>query len=281
MFPIVTLFTLKADWPRLMHDWIYYWWVMFHSKTFKMNLKTWWNLSTGYIFNLILSCLRARTISLPWEHSQNSIEDELTDEKSASNYILPVMIECLDCTRNPFFSFWCISYLILFIDLFLQRSNTFQLQGIECFIWKIQKPRSVSHSGYALSHLPWSILFIWFSKVLKPWLHHWCFLAGFEILAFPCNQFLGQEPGSNEEILEAACTMFKAEFPIFDKVIPDEWKRKNNSIITLKKIWSCIEESACDLCWTCFPLLTFLVRLAGAFAYYFSFQLSSLCSNFF
>ncbi|KAL6342628.1 hypothetical protein AAG906_012492 [Vitis piasezkii] len=41
---------------------------------------------------------------------------------------------------------------------------------------------------------------------------------GFEILAFPCNQFLGQEPGSNEDILEAACTMFKAEFPIFDKV---------------------------------------------------------------
>ncbi|MQL94198.1 hypothetical protein Taro_026854 [Colocasia esculenta] len=41
---------------------------------------------------------------------------------------------------------------------------------------------------------------------------------GFEILAFPCNQFLGQEPGSNEEIQEVACTMFKAEFPIFDKV---------------------------------------------------------------
>ncbi|XP_072965610.1 probable glutathione peroxidase 2 [Typha angustifolia] len=41
---------------------------------------------------------------------------------------------------------------------------------------------------------------------------------GFEILAFPCNQFAGQEPGSNEEIKEVACTMFKAEFPIFDKV---------------------------------------------------------------
>ncbi|XP_038989663.1 probable phospholipid hydroperoxide glutathione peroxidase [Phoenix dactylifera] len=41
---------------------------------------------------------------------------------------------------------------------------------------------------------------------------------GFEILAFPCNQFGGQEPGSNEEIQEVACTMFKAEFPIFDKV---------------------------------------------------------------
>lgn len=45
------------------------------------------------------------------------------------------------------------------------------------------------------------------------------FVAGFEILAFPCNQFGGQEPGNNEEIQEVACTRFKAEFPIFDKVI--------------------------------------------------------------
>ncbi|CAM8998075.1 unnamed protein product [Rhodiola kirilowii] len=41
---------------------------------------------------------------------------------------------------------------------------------------------------------------------------------GLEILAFPCNQFGGQEPGSNEDIQEVACTRFKAEFPIFDKV---------------------------------------------------------------
>ncbi|KAF7817310.1 phospholipid hydroperoxide glutathione peroxidase 1, chloroplastic [Senna tora] len=41
---------------------------------------------------------------------------------------------------------------------------------------------------------------------------------GFEILAFPCNQFGGQEPGSNPEIKKFACTRFKAEFPIFDKV---------------------------------------------------------------
>lgn len=41
---------------------------------------------------------------------------------------------------------------------------------------------------------------------------------GFEILAFPCNQFGGQEPGSNKEIKQFACTRFKAEFPIFDKV---------------------------------------------------------------
>jgi hypothetical protein len=39
-----------------------------------------------------------------------------------------------------------------------------------------------------------------------------------EILAFPCNQFGGQEPGSLEEIQNTVCTRFKAEFPIFDKV---------------------------------------------------------------
>ncbi|KAL5727508.1 glutathione peroxidase [Ranunculus cassubicifolius] len=41
---------------------------------------------------------------------------------------------------------------------------------------------------------------------------------GLEILAFPCNQFGSQEPGTNEEIVEFACTRFKAEYPIFDKV---------------------------------------------------------------
>ncbi|XP_057802726.1 probable glutathione peroxidase 2 [Salvia miltiorrhiza] len=41
---------------------------------------------------------------------------------------------------------------------------------------------------------------------------------GFEILAFPCNQFAFQEPGTNEEIEETVCTRFKAEFPIFDKI---------------------------------------------------------------
>ncbi|KAJ0048141.1 hypothetical protein Pint_15192 [Pistacia integerrima] len=40
---------------------------------------------------------------------------------------------------------------------------------------------------------------------------------GLEILAFPCNQFGAQEPGNNEQILEFACTRFKAEYPIFDK----------------------------------------------------------------
>ncbi|KAK4744936.1 hypothetical protein SAY87_011248 [Trapa incisa] len=41
---------------------------------------------------------------------------------------------------------------------------------------------------------------------------------GLEILAFPCNQFGAQEPGTNEQILQFACTRFKAEYPIFGKV---------------------------------------------------------------
>jgi glutathione peroxidase-type tryparedoxin peroxidase len=41
---------------------------------------------------------------------------------------------------------------------------------------------------------------------------------GFTVLAFPCNQFGGQEPGTNEDIEHFACTKFKAEFPIMDKV---------------------------------------------------------------
>nr|GLL48527.1 probable glutathione peroxidase 8 isoform X1 [Ipomoea trifida] len=41
---------------------------------------------------------------------------------------------------------------------------------------------------------------------------------GLEILAFPCNQFGEEEPGSNDQILDFVCTRFKSEFPIFGKV---------------------------------------------------------------
>ncbi|XP_065861182.1 probable glutathione peroxidase 5 [Euphorbia lathyris] len=41
---------------------------------------------------------------------------------------------------------------------------------------------------------------------------------GFEILAFPCNQFLKQEPGTSEDAQVFACTRYKAEYPIFHKV---------------------------------------------------------------
>ncbi|KAL8106866.1 putative phospholipid hydroperoxide glutathione peroxidase [Apium graveolens] len=41
---------------------------------------------------------------------------------------------------------------------------------------------------------------------------------GLEILAFPCNQFAGQEPGTTEQIANFVCTKFKAEYPVFDKI---------------------------------------------------------------
>lgn len=41
---------------------------------------------------------------------------------------------------------------------------------------------------------------------------------GFEILAFPCNDFGGQEPGTNEEIQEFCSTTFGVTFPLFDKI---------------------------------------------------------------
>ena len=41
---------------------------------------------------------------------------------------------------------------------------------------------------------------------------------GLEILAFPCNQFLEQEPGTNEEILDFCSVNYNITFPLFDKI---------------------------------------------------------------
>lgn len=41
---------------------------------------------------------------------------------------------------------------------------------------------------------------------------------GFEVLAFPCNQFGRQEPGSNRQIAEFCQTSFQTSFPLFAKI---------------------------------------------------------------
>ncbi|MEN2739551.1 glutathione peroxidase [Microbacterium sp. X-17] len=41
---------------------------------------------------------------------------------------------------------------------------------------------------------------------------------GFTVLGFPCNQFMGQEPGTNEEILEYCSTTWGVSFPMFERV---------------------------------------------------------------
>lgn len=41
---------------------------------------------------------------------------------------------------------------------------------------------------------------------------------GFEILAFPCNQFGHQEPGTNQEIQNFCTDLFSVTFPVMGKI---------------------------------------------------------------
>jgi glutathione peroxidase len=41
---------------------------------------------------------------------------------------------------------------------------------------------------------------------------------GFSVLGFPCNQFLGQEPGTAEEIQQFCSTTYGVTFPLFEKI---------------------------------------------------------------
>jgi len=66
---------------------------------------------------------------------------------------------------------------------------------------------------------------------------------GLEILAFPCNDFGGQEPGSGEEIKEFCTSKYNVSFSLFDKikVLGDE---KNQLYSKLIKF-----EPAGDISW--------------------------------
>ena len=41
---------------------------------------------------------------------------------------------------------------------------------------------------------------------------------GFSVVGFPCNQFLGQEPGTAEEIQEFCSTTYGVSFPLMEKI---------------------------------------------------------------
>ncbi len=41
---------------------------------------------------------------------------------------------------------------------------------------------------------------------------------GFSVIGFPCNQFLGQEPGSAEEIAEFCSATYGVTFPLMEKI---------------------------------------------------------------
>src|SRR3954469_12943867 len=42
---------------------------------------------------------------------------------------------------------------------------------------------------------------------------------GFEILAFPANEFKQQEPGTNSEIKEFCTSKYQTQFPLFSKIV--------------------------------------------------------------
>ena len=41
---------------------------------------------------------------------------------------------------------------------------------------------------------------------------------GFSVVGFPCNQFLGQEPGTSEEIQSFCSTTYGVSFPLMEKI---------------------------------------------------------------
>jgi glutathione peroxidase len=49
-------------------------------------------------------------------------------------------------------------------------------------------------------------------------LHEKYSARGLHVLGFPCNQFMGQEPGSAAEIREFCSTTYGVDFPMFAKI---------------------------------------------------------------
>ena len=70
---------------------------------------------------------------------------------------------------------------------------------------------------------------------------------GFNVLAFPCNQFGGQEPGTNAEILEFAQSKYGADFPMFAKI--DVNGDAASEVYTFLKAGHPDEEGNVDIVW--------------------------------
>jgi glutathione peroxidase len=67
---------------------------------------------------------------------------------------------------------------------------------------------------------------------------------GFEILAFPSNDFGGQEPGSNEEIKKFCELKYKTTFPLFAKIAV-----KGDAAHPLYKYLTGLKENGGEVAW--------------------------------
>ena len=63
-----------------------------------------------------------------------------------------------------------------------------------------------SHCGYTPQYAGLEATYLKYEK------------QGLAVLGFPCNQFGGQEPGSNEEIKQFCTSKYNVTFPMFDKL---------------------------------------------------------------
>jgi glutathione peroxidase len=67
---------------------------------------------------------------------------------------------------------------------------------------------------------------------------------GFEVLAFPANNFMGQEPGTNEEIRAFCTAKFNTTFPLFAKI-----SVKGDDIHPFYKYLTALPEFSGDITW--------------------------------
>ena len=81
---------------------------------------------------------------------------------------------------------------------------------------------------------------------------------GFVVLAFPCNQFANQEPGTNSEIFNFVTEKYQVDFPVFEKIEVNGANRAElyEWLTTTKQS----EEGSRDIAWN---FTKFLVNKAG------------------
>ena len=81
---------------------------------------------------------------------------------------------------------------------------------------------------------------------------------GFVVLAFPCNQFANQEPGTNSEIYKFVTEKYQVDFPVFEKIEVNGANRAQlyEWLTTSKQT----EDGAQDISWN---FTKFLVNRSG------------------
>ena len=81
---------------------------------------------------------------------------------------------------------------------------------------------------------------------------------GFVVLAFPCNQFANQEPGTSSEIFNFVTEKYQVDFPVFEKIEVNGANRAElyEWLTTTKQS----EEGSRDIAWN---FTKFLVNKAG------------------